>query len=238
MLKSRLTAEEWNALSDTEKAHYKLVNGKYVLDTDEANELRESAAAARRERDQLQERLTQIEADIQAARDAEAAAQAEAARKAKDLPAIEASWQAKLDEAKKKADENAERLSKMLRDLLIENKAQALANDISTSPKLILPHIRARLAAEIEGEAGITRVLDKDGKPSAMSLDDLKAEFVANTDFASIIKGSNGGGSGATNQQPGGSGATSKKFSELTEAERVALHRTNPDEYRRLRDAA
>lgn len=238
MLKSRLTAEQFAALDDGLKGYYKEVNGKYVLQTDDAEELRQSAAAARQERDELKARLDAIQADIDAAKAAEEAAREEAARKAKDLPAIEASWQAKLD--KQKADGEAEnsRLRKMLTDLLVVKEAEAIAAAISTMPKIMAKEIASRLTAEFDGDRAITRVLDKDGRASALSLVELREEFVANPEYAGIIKGSNGGGGGAANHDPNGGAGTGKDFTKLSEKERVALHQTNPQEFKRLAEAA
>lgn len=237
MLKSRINKEEHEALDDTTKGYYTLVNGMYVLQTDDAAELREAARLAREERDTLKTRLDAIQTDIDAAKAAEEAAREDAARKAKDLPAIEASWQAKLDNVKAETNSEVERLKQMLQTLLVENRAQEIANAISTSPKLILPHIRARLAAEIDGNDGITRVLDADGKPSAMSIAELKQEMIANKDYASIIKASDASGGGATGGGTGG-GAAGKSFKDLNETERTTLYRTNPTEFQRLASEA
>lgn len=79
---------------------------------------------------------------------------------------------------------------------LIDNAALALATKISTAPAILLPHIKSRLMADVSGDEPVTKVLGADGKPSDMTLDKLGEEFVANADFKTIIKASNGTGGG------------------------------------------
>lgn len=79
---------------------------------------------------------------------------------------------------------------------LVDNAALALATKISTSPSLLLPHIRSRLVADMSGDEPVTKVLGADGKPGDLTIEKLGEEFVANKDFAAIIKASNGSGGG------------------------------------------
>ncbi|WEM33661.1 head scaffolding protein [Pseudomonas phage PSA-KC1] len=68
-----------------------------------------------------------------------------------------------------------------------------------------MPHIKSRLMADFEGDTPVTRVLDKDGKPSALTIDELANEFVANKDFSAIITASKAsGGAGKPSQNGGG----------------------------------
>lgn len=79
---------------------------------------------------------------------------------------------------------------------LVDNAALALATKISTSPSLLLPHIRSRLVADMSGDEPVTKVLGADGKAGDLTIEKLGEEFVANKDFAAIIKASNGSGGG------------------------------------------
>ena len=76
-------------------------------------------------------------------------------------------------------------------------RSYKIANEISTVPDLMSGAISARLTTEIVDGKATTRVLDQDGKPSALTVEELKKEFVANEKFSSIIVGSNASGSGA-----------------------------------------
>lgn len=96
---------------------------------------------------------------------------------------------------------------------LIDNAALALATKISTSPAILLPHIKSRLVADVTGDEPVTKVLGADGKPSDLTIDKLGEEFVANADFKTIIKASNGSGGGTppkTTVKPLGGGMPPK----------------------------
>lgn len=238
-LKSKITKAEFDALNDILKAEYKVSGDSYLLDSDEATELR---AAKDRETEARKTEKARADA-LQVEKDTAEAARVEAERakaaKDKDVATLEASYKAEADNRVNAEKVNTARRETQLRDLLVENKAIELANEISTSPVLILPHIRSRLRAELDGDKPITRVLDDKGEVSAKTLDDLKKELVDNAAFKAIIKASNASGGGAGGGGGSGGGADNgKKFSDLSETERVALHRENPTRFNELRLAA
>lgn len=238
-LKSKLTKAEFDALPDAIKEHYKESGGNYLLDSDDARELREAKDREAEARRQEKDRADRLQAEKDTA-DKEAREAREAkAKKDKDFDALETSY--KEREALAVATEKAktEKREQQLRELLVENKALELANEISTSPKLILPHIRARLQAELDGEKPLTRVLDADGKVSAKTIPELRQEFVDNAEFKAIIKASNASGGGAGGGSGSGNGIPAdKEFSKLSEAERVALQRADPVAFRERAKAA
>jgi hypothetical protein len=124
-----------------------------------------------------------------------------------DVEKLEGSWKDKL--AKKEAELTGERDAALgtLKTLLVDNVAQSLASKISNSPDLMLPHIKARLMTEKTAEGYVTRVLDKEGKPSALSIEELQKELTTDKRFAAIIIGSKASGGGATGGSGAGSGA-------------------------------
>lgn len=227
-LKSKITDKaEFDKLADVLKAEYKEENGVWLLQSDDAEELR---TAKVREKERADKAEAEAKALKKAAEDAEAArlkaeedAKAEAARKSGDIATLEKSWEAKVIAAREEGKAEVTKLRGMLENLLVDSEARNLANEISISPSLLTPIIKARLRAELDGDTPITRVLDANGKPSAMNIAELKQELVANKEFAAIIKGSNGSGGGAGGNNSGG-GAAGKKITEMTEAERIAHH--------------
>ncbi len=124
-----------------------------------------------------------------------------------DVDKLEASWKTKL--AAKEAELTGKLTSaqKSLQKHLVDNVATTLAAKISSAPAVILPHIRSRLAAEEVNGDFVTRVLDKDGKPSAMSIEELQKEFTENKDFAAILVGSRASGSGGSGSGAGSGGS-------------------------------
>ncbi len=127
-----------------------------------------------------------------------------------DVEKLENSYKGKLAAREKELNTQIETANASLQTLLVDNVAQSLASELSTAPAVIMPHIKSRLRAEKNTEGKFeTKIVDTDGKPSALSIDDLKKEFIANTAFAPILTGSKGSGGGAAG--PGGGGATGSK---------------------------
>lgn len=240
-LKKILTETDFNALTDeaTKALYKKQADGKYHLDLEEDDAAalkrakeheKEARIAAEKERDEARAKLQEQE-------DARRAAEEEAARKAGDVTALEKSWKEKRDADVAAAERRAGRAEGALKRQLVDNVAHRLAGEISTAPSLLVEVIKKRLAVEIpadEGAEPLTRVLDVSGRPSAMSLSDLKQEIIDNPEYAAIIKASSASGGGATPQRQGGGAPTKKKLSEMTATEEAQFANEHPDEYKKL----
>ena len=63
--------------------------------------------------------------------------------------------------------------------MLVDNVAVSLANELAVqgSAAILIPHIKARLEVDTTGGEPKTIVLGTDGKRSALTVDELKAEF-------------------------------------------------------------
>jgi hypothetical protein len=237
MLKSRITVKnEFDTLPDADKAHYKEENGVWLLQSDEATELRTAKEREKQRADTLEAERNRLQTEKDEATRREQAAKDEAdraaARKAGDMKTLEDTLAAQHTAALATVNAEVERLKALAVNSLINGKAEALAAEISTVPELLVPLIAARLDADISGAVGVTRIKDAAGNVSAtMTIDILKKEFVDNPKFAAIVKGSNASGAGGNGGGSGG-GAAGKKISEMTEAERVKFHRESPEAYK------
>lgn len=153
----------------------------------------------------------------------------------------------KLESLRKSYDEKIERLQadmekevgnrdKFIERTLIDKQAIEMASGLAIegASKVLLPHVKSRLAIEKNGDDYRTVILDADGKPSASTLDDLKNEFANDPAFSHVVVGSKASGGGAASGRNGG-GAANRKFNELTGAELSQIRKENPDEYERLR---
>lgn len=239
-LKHKLTAAEHAALADVLKPEYKLVGTDYVLDVDGAEDVGalkrakdrevQNAADAKKRADALEVELNGLKASL--GDDATANA-----RKAGDIATLEKSWEAKMNTAVGERDAKLTQREKFIQTNLVDNVAHQIASRISTAPAVILPHIKARLSADLSGDEPVTRVLDAAGKPSALSVAELEKEFATNKDFAAIIVVSSGSGGGAPGGKQGG-GSTPKKFAEMSGEERVAFHKADPAGFARESAAA
>ncbi len=163
----------------------------------------------------LDEVLSEKKAAADKAKEAEQAAAEEAARKKGDIEALEASWQKKMTDALAEKDAEIGTLRGSVDGLTIGRAASAMASEIAVqgSASVLERIIKDRLSVEMSENKPLVRVLDAAGKPSALSLDDLKAELSADKALAPIIAGSKGSGGGAANQS--GGAAPDGKFSGL-----------------------
>jgi hypothetical protein len=161
---------------------------------------RESAKTSKAELADLKTRLQTIEDESNKSK-----------AKAGDVTALEESYKKKLADAEANAKRELEARDQFIRQSLVDNVANGIAKEISTAPDLILPHVLKRLTVELVEGKPITRVLDKDGKPSAATTKELAQEFVANPSFAAVITASKAAGGGAQGGGPSG-GATLDQF--------------------------
>lgn len=203
-LKRKITAEAYEALKDDIKAEYKKEpNGTaYVLDTDDATELQNALQHTRAEIAAANEKI----AETTRARDAlqakiDAGNHSELVKKG-DVEALTKSYDQKLAAAQTEYSTSTKKLRDMIVNTSVDSAANKLAGEISASPTIMLPHIKTRLVCELDGDAPVLKVLGKDGKASALTLDDLKKEFLTDKEFSSIIIGSRASGS-APPSKPG-----------------------------------
>lgn len=219
-------------LDDSLKSLYTEQDGKYVLAVeglDDGKELKEALRKEREERSARQKRIDELEAEKREIAEAAETARLEAARKGGDTEALEKSWQEKLSATEKKYQEQLEALSGTVTQLTSGQTATRLASDLALpgSADVLMPHIQSRLKTDYRDGKPVTVVLDKDGKPSAMTVDELKAEFQGNPAFAPLIVGSKASGAGRQGGAESG-GAVQKTvsrvdFDRMTHVERAAF---------------
>ncbi|QBZ71724.1 hypothetical protein [Pseudomonas phage KP1] len=199
-LKKKLTKEEHAKLSDVIKAEYVEDGDGFRLDV----EGEEDTGALKRSKDREKQLRQEAERKLQEAQEQLDALGTDDARKKGDIATLEKSWQKKLEDQRTEYETKVQKLTGHTTKSLVDNVATQLATELFKSPALGLPHIRSRLQADFEGDEPRTRILDKDGKPSAMTVAELKAEFLANKDFAPILVASKAsGGAGNPSTKPG-----------------------------------
>ena len=194
-------------------------------------ELTKGIEALKSKNDEL---LTETKAAKAAKREAEEKAKAEAeelARKSGNIEALEKSWQEKLAKAQAEAQRTIDALQGSITTMTVDNVAVRLANEIAVpgSADILIPHIKARLAAEQRDGQFVTVVRDAQGKPSAASLDDLKTEFTTSPAFAPGIVGSKASGGGAGGGSKGGGAAPNGDMGGSREERLAAIAARYPD---------
>lgn len=212
-LKKKLSKAEYDKLSDAIKAEYIEDGDGFRLDIDGD----EDTGALKRAKDREAQLRRDAEAKLREAQEELDRINGDDARKKGDIATLEKSWQKKLDDTKAEYEGKVSKLTAHTTKTLVDNVATQIATKISNAPALLLPHIKSRLQADFEGDSPVTRVLDKDGKPSAMTVEELAAEFVANKDFSAIITASkaSGGAGKPSNNNGGGAPNNSDKPADL-----------------------
>ena len=145
--------------------------------------------------------------------------------------ALEKSWKEKNDKLSTESQAQINKLKASTEKHLRVGNARAIAAKISNAPELLYPHLVSRMTVDYDGDEPKLRILDAEGKPSAMTIDELSAEFVANKNYAAIMvasKASGGGAPGGQQQQQKGrahSEGGRVDLSKMSTQERVAHYR-------------
>jgi len=192
-LKRKISEEAYNKLPSDLKVEYIKDGDDYKLDIDGD----EDTGALKRAKDRESQARKDAEAELKEVKARLVEIEGVDNRKKTDIATLEKSWQSKLDSTVSEYSAKMEKLTKHSQTTLVDNVANSIASKISKAPALLIPIIKSRLQADFEGDMPKTRILDKEGKPSALTIEDLEKEIVANPDFSAIIIGSKSSG-GAT----------------------------------------
>ena len=171
-------------------------------------------------KNKVDELLREKKAASQKAREATEQAEAarlEAAKKGNDTEALDKSWQEKFNAREVELKKELDAMSGTLVKLTSGQTATKIAAEIAVqgSADVLLPHLEKRLKTEFREGSPVTVVLDKDGKPSAMTVDELKAEFQNSAAFAPLIVGTKANGAGRT----GGNESSGARVNEISRSE-------------------
>ncbi|NMY32913.1 hypothetical protein HBR94_15550 [Pseudomonas sp. WS 5412] len=222
-----------DGLDDSVKSLYTEKEGKFVLGI-EGLPQPEDVSGLKAKVDEL---LGEKKAAEKARKDAEEQARLEreeAARKSGNVEELEKSWSEKYNRREAELNGMLEQergtLSTQIRDLTVGRTATDIASALAIpgSAKALLPHIERRLSVEQRDGKPVVVVLDQQGKLSAATLDELKAEFANDTAFAPLIAGSKASGGGAAGAG-GGGGAAKGKIGGTKEERQAAIASRFPD---------
>jgi hypothetical protein len=222
-----------DGLDDSVKSHYTEKEGKFVLGIEGLPQPEDVSGL----KSKVQELLDEKKAADKARKEAEDLARherEEAARKSGNVEELEKSWSEKYArrEAELSGQLEQERgtLSNQIRDLTVGRTATDIASALAIpgSAKALLPHIERRLSVEQRDGKPVVVVLDQQGKLSAATLNELKAEFANDVAFAPLIAGSKASGGGA-NGAGGGGGAPKGKIGGTKEERTTAIANRFPD---------
>jgi len=203
-LKRKVSKEEYEKLSDLLKGEYVEKDGDYVISLDGDDELRRAKDNEVKNHGETKEALRKLREDMAKLTD-------NTSRRTGDVEALDKSWAEKFNTMQTELQGQVNQSNSLVVNTLRDLTTSEIANKISNAPSLMKKILADRIAIEIDGEKPSIRVLGLDGKPSAMSLDDLQKEIVANKEYAPIIvtskasggaKPVNGNVAGGQNEKP------------------------------------
>ena len=202
-LKKKITEAVFNKLSEEMKKEY-IKDGEdgYKLDVDGDEDV--TALKSAKEHEKTARKAA--EKALKEANEKLEAIEEEKNKGAGNVEALENSYKKKLTDKDTEWKGKTDKLASALTNTIIGGQAMKLATELSPkSFKLLIPFIEKRLQADLDGDEPKMRILDAAGKPSALTIEDLRKEFVDNADFSAIITGSKAtGGAGGDKSKSGG----------------------------------
>ncbi|MCU1752155.1 hypothetical protein [Pseudomonas sp. 6D_7.1_Bac1] len=236
MLKFQL--DSLDGVDEAVRALYTEKDGKFVLGIEGLPQPEDVSGLKAQVQTLLDEKKSE-QRKRQEAEDAARLEREEAARKSGNVEELEKSWSEKYTRREAELNGMLEQergtLGNQIRDLTVGRTATDIASALAIpgSSKALLPHIERRLSVEQRDGKPVVVVLDQQGKLSAATLDELKAEFANDTAFAPLIAGSKASGGGAGGAGHGGGAAL--KRSEMTPvAKREFITANGQDAYLKL----
>jgi len=230
-MKYTIDKEAFDALTEDAKKEYNLDGETATLVIEggpDIARLEKKANLAEEHRKKAEDARDAAEDNLKTAR----AEFSKAGGNADKIKELEAKHTAELEKVRKEREsEKAEALAKSDQEM-VNAEATKFASENFTIPGLVSDQIAKRLNVEEVGGKRVVRVLDADGNPSALGINDLHKEFLDNKEFAPIIKANVGAGGGAS--PAAGGGADHKGKENLSLTEKVAMKKDNPTQYAAL----
>ena len=201
-MKKKIDKAAFDKLSDELKALYTLVGKDYVLQLEDDNDEtppREDEtgpsgaklALERKHRKAAEKRANDAETALETL-------QGEKETSSNTVATMKASHDKKVAKLEKERDDAILLHKNYVGGKLMDEAANTIAGKLTKSPKLLMPHLTARLAVDYDGDTPTVVVLDAKGAKSAATLEDLTKEFRDNKDFAGIVTASQASGGGAS----------------------------------------
>lgn len=194
----KISKATYEALPEELKKAFTKVDGSDEYDNGEesATGLKTALQKEKEEAAKLKGKLDQFEtakaAEIEAARKKAV----EEARTKGDFKTVEDDYKRRIKELEEANRKAATERENAIKAEAVNKQVDELAK-MFVSPALAKSFIKSRLTAELVDGSPIVRVLDKDGKASAASVEDLKKEYLTDSELKSSLVASKGSGGGS-----------------------------------------
>jgi len=219
----KLEADNLDAIDEPLRSLYEEKDGKFRLKVEGIPD----AEGLKKKNNELLDELKGYKRAQKEKEDALAKEREELLAKSGDVEALRKSYDEKMTKITTDYSTREQNYQQQLQKLTVGQTATTLAAELAIpgSAQVLLPHIQARLSMEIRDGVPVTVVLGQDGKPSALTIDDLKSELTANQAFAPIIAASKAAGGGASGSGNGGGAAkkavTRSQFDQMNAVQRM-----------------
>lgn len=201
--------------------------GVYKLDVEPDERTAKELEELRKEKQRMEAHTKKLLEEKKKEAERARLAEEERARRERDVESLERSIKEKHQAELENYSARTAALQAQLEAQMVDNLALNLANQLSDTPALIMPHIKARLRAqEIDGRWR-TSVVDVMGNPTATTPDELVEQMRGDKQFAPLVRGTRAGGGGANggNANPGGEGGGGHEQHKFAGDDRVARAR-------------
>lgn len=241
----KLTRDEFDKLSDELKKEYKEDGESFVLSIEGDGAPDPSAFERIEKKRQLEiEHRKRAEKDLEEAeaRAAKLQKDLEKAKNSGDIEEITRRHNEQLEEIRKQREEEQSKFRKEREDALkAEERNRFLGSHLVGGAEqdlceLVADRYASRLSVEEIGGQQVVRVLDKDGKPSALSIGELEKEFLDNPSFSKVVRVKAGSGGGAIPGSQGGGAPTKKSLKEMSAKEEAEFEKSDPEGYQAALD--
>lgn len=194
-LKYRITKTAFDKLDDAGKENYEADGDKhYTL----AVEGLDDNGALKRAKERADQEVVDLKADLKAANAEVTTLKASQGEGGADVARLTRSHERKIATITEAHEKLTNGLKEFIKKTLKGSKAKEMATAISTVPSLLADKIEARMDVNFDGDEPVLVINNAAGAADpTLTLDKLKAEFVANPEFKSILVGNRATGSAA-----------------------------------------
>lgn len=229
-MKRKITKVEFEALNEVLKAEYEEKNGAYFAKLEDDDE---AITSLKQAKDNEKLSHAETKAKLKKFEDELANKEAERLRASGDVKALEDSWNAKYttreSELLKRISDSDNMIKSTQKETILATLASKLVD--AKDSRIFKMSVKDRIDVEIVDGSIKHRILDKEGKPSALSIEDFEKELRADQEYSSIVIASQASGTGGstTNQTSRRATTTetpSKPLSQLSSKELAAHIKT------------
>jgi len=205
-IKRKLSKEEYDKLPDILKSEYQEKDGSYVVLLDGDDELRRAKDHEVNAHKETRDKLRELQTQLDSIKDNKS-------RENGDVKALEESWKNKLNEVETSLKNENASLKNMLTTTMRDSVLTELASKLvkPEASRLFKRSLEDRIQVDLSGDKPEVRILDANGKPSAMNFNDFEKEIVASSEYSSIIVASKASGGAGVKAGSGASSQTGEK---------------------------